>query len=115
MNTVAIMLKRSRVQSSPTLMTPVRAQKRAPLREIVEEVGETRMQLTYESDESRSINWSNDELKALVEFILFNGKGDVWPTHHRMDFWSSAAGFIKMRSNTSNQRSSNYIFRCYDY
>ena len=68
--------------------------------------------LTYEcdesSDESRGTNWSNAELKALVEFILSHGSRVHWPTHHRMDYWNSAASFIKMRSNTSKQRSSNY-------
>ena len=88
------MSKRPWVLSSLKLTTPVRAQKWVPLWEISEEevgeIGEARMLLTYGSDELRGNHWSNDELKALAEFTLFNGKRDLWPTQHRMDFWSSA-------------------------
>lgn len=105
--------KHPRVLSSPTLTTPLRVQKQTPLLEIMEEVREinadTKMQLTFECDESRGINWSNAELKALVEFILLYGTGNRWPTHHRMDYWSSAAGFVKTRSNAKSLRSSNYL------
>ena len=105
------MQKRPRVLSSPTLTIPVRAQKRTPLLEIVDEVGETNvdatLQLTFDCDESRGVNWSNAELQALVEFILLHGTGNHWPTHHRMDYWSSAASFVKTRSNAKPLRSGN--------
>ena len=53
--------------------------------------------------------WNNTDLKALVEFILLHGSENYWPTHHRMDYWSFAADFIKMRSNANKQRSSKYL------
>ena len=110
---IFIMQKRPRVLSSPTFTTPVRAQKRIPLQEIVEEeIGENvdarreiTSRLTYEcdesSDESRGTNWSNAELKGLFCFMEAEFIGLLtieWIT----------ASFIKMRSNTSKQRSSNY-------
>lgn len=111
---IIVMQKHPRVLSSPTYTTPVRAQKRTPLWEILEEeTGDaiTKTQLTFECDElpgeSCGINWSNTELKALIKFTLLHRSENHWPTHHRMDYWSSAAGFVKMRSNTKTQRSSN--------
>ena len=50
------------------------------------------------------IGWSDAEVSALVEFILLHCKGDKWPTHHNVAFWSSAASFITMRTGGENVR-----------
>lgn len=54
--------------------------------------------------------WSDNEVKALVEFILFHSKGDSWPCHNRMEFWKAAASFIKDRTNTPHCRSGKSTF-----
>ena len=54
-------------------------------------------------------SWSEAEVKALVEFILFHCNGDKWPTHHQMEFWNSAACFIQTRAKTSHKISGIYM------
>ena len=50
-----------------------------------------------------SDSWSEAEVKALIEFILFHSKGDKWPTHHQMEFCDAAAGFVQSRVKTSQK------------
>lgn len=53
--------------------------------------------------------WSEEENKALVEFILFHGANpSEWPTHpHTSKFWKEAAKFVQQRSKAPNLRNSN--------
>ena len=41
------------------------------------------------------VPWSEKEVKALVEFILFHSPGDKWPTTKNDHFWRNAAMFVK--------------------
>ncbi len=101
-----------RPRSTPTFLTPMRPKKRVPLKEISNPgtVQPKRLEFqtaaaadvaSLDSDvpehDCRGLGWSNAELRALVEFILLHGKGESWPTHHRMLVWEAAAAFIKAR------------------
>ena len=58
----------------------------------------------YTSKES----WSEEENKALVEFMLFHSDPSVWPSHSKKSkFWQEAALFIQKRTNTVFQRTGN--------
>ena len=58
-----------------------------------------------ESHEKGPWSWDQQEVKALVMFILFHCKGDSWPSHKRMEMWEEAGRFIKMKSGSLHQRS----------
>ena len=40
--------------------------------------------------------WSMEENKALVQFILFYGPNDAWPSHSKTSkFWNEAASYVQ--------------------
>ena len=42
--------------------------------------------------------WTEQEVKALAEFILFHTPGDYkWPSHKQSIFWASASKFVEHR------------------
>ena len=43
-------------------------------------------------------DWSVDEVKALVEFVLFRTDPEKWLSHKRDEFWESAARFVQRQS-----------------
>ena len=108
-----------RPRSSPTLSTPYRQEKRVPFRELVnheaghevddeevEEEAPATLQLAPKRLITRSENdsrekWSEEEVKALAEFILFHTPGDNWPSHKQEAFWLSASKFVKHRVKSS--------------
>ena len=53
--------------------------------------------------------WSEQEVKALVEFILFHTPGDNWPTTKNDHFWRNAAMFVKERSCANVLRTSKVV------
>ena len=85
-------------QTTPMGQTPQRPKKRVPLREKDHTIG-------YVSSASTCLplflpatpgNWSAEEVKALVEFVLFHGNPvHKWLTHKQDDFWASAARFMQ--------------------
>lgn len=100
-----------RPRGLPTMYTPHREQKRVSLWESIaaNNALEPR-RLTYVCV-NNSINnvkekWCNDELKALIEFVLFHSSGEHWPSHKQAKFWNSAGQFVKERSGSSLCRSS---------
>ena len=49
--------------------------------------------------------WSDEENKALIEFVLFHCDPAVWPSHKKANkFWSDAANFVQQRSKASAKR-----------
>lgn len=49
--------------------------------------------------------WSAEENQALVQFVLFYGDPQVWPTHARSSkFWDEAAQFIFQRTKSLAKR-----------
>lgn len=53
--------------------------------------------------------WSENEVKALVEFVLLYSNTVVWPTHKELEFWESAAEFVKNRVKSTSLRSGKSI------
>ena len=53
--------------------------------------------------------WSDAEIEALVEFVLFHSAGDSWPTHKQDGFWSSAGEFLQKRTKNSMRRTGKNI------
>ncbi|XP_065900800.1 uncharacterized protein [Dysidea avara] len=104
-----------RPRSSPTLLTPHRDPKRTPrtpLREKDCNGNHTLPRVLSESFDrvvkkgaSASTKWSDAELKALTEFILFHSEGNSWPAHKRDVYWQSASEFVHTRSGHSIYRS----------
>jgi len=58
--------------------------------------------------------WSNDELKALVECILFHSSGELWPSHKQEVFWNNAGEFVKESSGNSQCRRDMLLYT-YNY
>ena len=56
------------------------------------------------------VPWSEKEVKALVEFILFHSPGDKWPTTKNDHFWRNAALFVKERSSANMLRTSKMLY-----
>lgn len=49
--------------------------------------------------------WTEEENKALVEFVLFYGDQTVWPSHSKKSrFWVDAANYVQCRSRATNRR-----------
>ena len=100
-----------RPRGSPTMHTPHREQKRVSMQESMASNGTARgilepIRLSM-NDASGNVKekWSNDELKALIEFILFHPSGEQWPSHKQAVFWNRAGEFVKERSGSSLSRS----------
>jgi len=108
---------RKHPRGSPTLLTPQRAQKRVPLREIVVNGARQLEQQLEQPLECNSVpgtqktneKWSDEELKALVEFVLFYSTGDTWPGHKQTEFWSNAGTFVSSRSGATTTRTGMYM------
>ena len=103
-----------RLRSTSTFLTPTQRPKRAPLREVVVQSQSSSSeflaprQLSYDQCTSvarSSGKWTDAEIKALIEFILFHSTGDVWPCHKQMLFWNNAGHFVQRRSGTDTCRS----------
>ena len=58
----------------------------------------------------RAEPWGEEEIKALIEFILFYEREDKWPCHKHSAFWKGAGTFIQVRCKTPHLRSGDYIF-----
>jgi len=105
----SVVTKRPR---SPTRCSPQSQSKRVPLRDLAEanNLPSPRFlpsRLTYEEVESNKqlkskVEWSNSELKALTEFVLFHTTGETWPSHKQMAFWKSAGEFVKNRGGVDS-------------
>jgi len=118
-----------RLRSSPTGCTPTRQEKRAPLRSLAnheaQHEADEAQQESSRSNVSQQLQstpaglqpralinstgftkhgskekWTEEELKALAEFVLFHTPGESWPAHKNEEFWISASDFIKHRANT---------------
>ena len=49
-------------------------------------------------------NWSAEEVKTLVEFVLFNCTGNTWPAIKNMRYRDAAAEFVFHRADRSLKR-----------
>ena len=96
---------------SPTRCSPQSQSKRVPLREITEvnNLQSPRLlpsRLTYKDESNKQlkskVEWSNSELKALTEFVLFHTTGETWPSHKQVAFWKSAGEFVKNRGGVDS-------------
>ena len=95
----------------PDSWTPSRSR-----RSVRERYG-ARKKLTF-TDEHREARgqvqrqepWTEQEIKALLEFLLFHKSPHaVWFEQHRTaKFWTAAADFIKTRAETPQARSGKY-------
>lgn len=97
---------RKRLRCSPANETPKQS-KRIRLRERLMRPEVRR--LTYSKQQCEISNalgtWSQTEVKALVEFVLFYaGTEERWPQHKRGQFWKSAGKFVHERSHSSGAR-----------
>ena len=54
--------------------------------------------------------WCDDEIKALIEFVLFHSSGKKWPSPKQAVFWNSAGQFVKERSGISFCRSGMLLY-----
>ena len=114
-------LENTQCDTSPTLPSR-RGAKRTPLRENVlgnnssivvprarrklsTYFGPPCTDLIRDSGETAKEKWSNEEIKALVEFILLHMMGDNWPSHRQDVFWRNAGAFVQDRAGSSLCRS----------
>lgn len=96
--------RNKRPRGTPTFLTPVRPNKRVPLRELAL-VHPLQPKKIIPQQDRRGLSWKDEEVGALVEFVLLHCKGDSWPCHSRMTVWNAAAQFVKERTSGENQRS----------
>lgn len=96
-----------RPRSTPTFCTPVRPLKRQPIRDSGQEqlvLPVARLSLSFGGDA-----WSEEECRALVEFMMLMTDGDKWPAHKRIDFWEHAGKFVQRRVKSRHLRSGKYL------
>ena len=56
--------------------------------------------------------WTDDENRALVEFLLFYGPEDTWPSHSKSSrFWSEASLFVQQNGGSSAKRTGTQLTR----
>ena len=102
-------LTKKRSRSSPTLQTPHRESKRIPLRQWNQNCAENSevglspprprvLSETFSKKSNPKEKWTDDELAALTEFVLFHTEGTTWPSHKQEGFWSAASEFVQTRS-----------------
>ena len=118
--------KRDRCYSSPTGHTPHRRPKRTPLRQVrsntalcdprslplaTAEVPAIQVTTAETNDPSsfatavHGTTWTDDETRALLEFMLLYRPSDKWPATKNKQFWTSAAEFVELRGNGRIRRS----------
>ena len=124
-----------RPRTSPTLQTPQRSAKRTPLRERVQNesprasqnatvrVSPRQRRLPFQklgqpspvnqTTQNSGEKWSDAEIKALVEFVLFHSSGDSWPTHEQDMFWNSAGEFLQKRTKSNLRRTGKILITVY--
>jgi len=103
---------------TPMFQNPRKSNKRMPLREKVQDSTShhvpraRRMLSTYYQEASvddrmdkPKEKWTDAEVKALVEFVLFHSTGDSWPAHKQDAFWSNASEFVQNRAGINLCRS----------
>ncbi len=112
-----------RPRGSPTFLTPTNpAKKRIPrrmlhnkephthCRRIILDISASCSPVISSSSSTtnrrvRGKSWTDSEVSALVEFILFHSSGTKWPTDHHKDFWAAASSFVQSRAQAEKQRS----------
>lgn len=104
-----------RARSSPTLQTPHREPKRISLRQQDQNRNSLSPRVLSQTFRNRSNHnpkpkerWTDSELRALTDFVLFYCEGNAWPAHKREDFWGSASEFVQTRSGLSTCRTGRY-------
>ena len=100
-----------RPRGSPTMHTPHREQKRVSLRESMaaNNALEPRRLANVCAEDNVKEKWCDDEVKALIEFVLLHSSSEKWPSHKQAVFWNSAGQFVKERSGSSLSRSGMFL------
>ena len=112
--------KRSRFLSSPTGSTPKQKEK-LPSVTKSDEITKGKKRLSFSDVASPTSpstlrfwpilasKWTQDEDKALVEFILLTTLGNSWPQTNNMEYWSSAALLVHQKCSLP-MRSCKHIY-----
>ena len=96
------------------MKTPCRPAKRTPLREKVLNsdfalvIPQRILHQPHNQATPRSIpkdKWSDAEIKALIEFVLFHSTGDKWPSQKQDSFWNCASDYLQSRAGDCVRRS----------
>lgn len=99
------------------MSTPSRKQKfgsksRAPIRPIKPSISR-KLDFSMEKQQEEVVvteTWSDEENKALVQFLLFYGPEDSWPSHSKNSkFWSEAALFVQQNGGSPVKRTGMII------
>ena len=54
--------------------------------------------------------WSDEESKALVEFVLFHAQEGRWPTFPKSSkFWAEVAEYVQKRGGSDSKRTGKWI------
>ena len=82
------------------LQTPYRETKRIPLRQLDQIRNSLSPRVLSQTFSRRSKKakekWTDAELKALTEFVLFHSGGDAWPAHKWMSFGEELVNLCKL-------------------
>ena len=111
-------LMKKRPRSSPTLITPHRELKRTPFRQKMQDENFPRPRVLSQcfvrpkQGSDKQEKWSDPELRALVEFVLFYSEGITCPSHKCEDFWNSASEFVRTRAGSGVCRSGKHYTIC---
>jgi len=59
--------------------------------------------------------WSDLELQAIIEFVLFQSDGSSWPAHKQEAFWNSASENVHTRGCNNIVSNGMHYFACVDF
>ena len=54
--------------------------------------------------------WSEEESKALVNYVLFRGYSKSWPASGKTSFWNLAANFVGRCTTDTSRRTGLFCF-----
>ena len=101
---------RKRVLGSPTGTTPIRPTKRTPGRPHKLK-SKKKLEFCKKSTSAKVTiqDWSKEEDRALVQFVLLMGTGSAWPASKSIQYWEKAAKFIHQQCESKPLRTSKLL------
>ena len=68
---------------------------------------ETKKRTLFPAGKQENLKWTDDEVYALVLFMMLYTDGKQWANHKDMKFWNDAGIFILQHSGSSQCRTGN--------
>lgn len=68
---------------------------------------ETKKRTLFYAEKQEKLKWTDNEVYALILFVMLCTDGKQWPVHKDTKFWSDAGIFVQQHSGSSHCRTGN--------